>query len=53
MIKLTLKFLKFPEDDPHRRKPDISLAKNILNWGPSITFEEGLDRTVSFFKKLL
>ncbi len=50
---LTLEFLKFPEDDPYRRKPDISLAKNILNWMPHIPFEEGLDNTVSFFKEII
>ena len=31
-IKLKIKFLPLPIDDPYRRKPDISLAKNLLNW---------------------
>ena len=50
---LNLEFCEFPEDDPYRRKPDISLAKDILNWNPSIPFGEGLDKTLNFFKKIL
>lgn len=37
-------------DDPQRRQPDISKAKSILNWEPTISFEEGLARTLEYFK---
>ena len=55
IIKLTnsnssLKFLELPEDDPMQRKPDISKAKNILNWSPKIPLEEGLLKTIDWVK---
>jgi UDP-glucuronate decarboxylase len=46
-----LVFKDLPSDDPMRRKPDISLAKDKLNWEPSIELDEGLKRTISYFKK--
>lgn len=42
-----------PLDDPTRRKPDISLAKNTLNWEPKIKLEEGLNLTIDYFKQLI
>ncbi len=42
-----------PQDDPTRRKPDISLAKEKLNWEPEISFEEGLNRTIKEFSSRL
>lgn len=48
-----LSFKPLPQDDPCKRKPDIQLAKNKLNWSPSIDLEEGLTRTISYFKKVL
>ena len=50
-VKLIYKDL--PEDDPLRRKPDIKVAKNVLNWEPSITLSEGLDKTIKYFKNYL
>ena len=41
-----------PEDDPQRRRPDISLAEELLNWVPCISLEEGLCRTVEYFRDL-
>jgi nucleoside-diphosphate-sugar epimerase len=38
-----------PEDDPLRRKPSIKKAKSLLNWQPSVKFEEGLKKTIGFF----
>jgi len=38
-----------PPDDPVQRRPDITLAKDILGWGPRIGLEEGLSRTIDFF----
>ncbi len=45
-----LEFFSLPKDDPTRRKPDISKAKELLNWKPMIGFEEGLKKTVEFFR---
>ncbi len=42
-----------PQDDPARRKPDISLAKSTLDWVPKVQLEEGLTRTIGYFEDLL
>ena len=42
-----------PQDDPQQRQPDISLAKTALNWSPQVHLEEGLTRTIDYFKNLL
>ena len=42
-----------PEDDPLQRCPDISYAKETLEWEPTIELEEGLERTISYFKNVL
>lgn len=39
-----------PEDDPKRRNPDITKAKELLHWEPKVTLEEGLKKTVEYFK---
>ncbi len=41
------------EDDPIRRKPDISLAKQKLEWQPTIPLEEGLEKTIAYFQEAL
>lgn len=41
-----------PEDDPKERKPDISKAKRILDWEPSVLLEDGLKKTIEYFKSL-
>ena len=46
-------FHPLPQDDPVRRKPDISLAKEKLNWEPTILLREGLIRTIAYFRELL
>ena len=40
-----------PEDDPKQRKPDISLAKKNLNWQPKISLEDGIKKTIEYFKR--
>ena len=40
-----------PEDDPKQRKPDISLARSVLGWEPSIHLEEGLRQTIDYFRQ--
>tara|TARA_Y100000589_G_scaffold98220_1_gene92893 strand:+ start:2567 stop:3502 length:936 start_codon:yes stop_codon:yes gene_type:complete len=42
-----------PEDDPIRRRPKIDLAKEKLNWVPQISIDEGLDKTISYFRNIL
>lgn len=46
-------FKPLPSDDPRKRRPDISRAKNLLGWSPVIGLEEGLGSTVRYFRKLI
>ena len=39
-----------PADDPKQRRPDITLARNLLKWEPTVPLEEGLKRTIAYFK---
>ena len=48
----TIIFEPLPEDDPMQRQPDIALAREKLGWAPSIELEEGLKKTISYFKNL-
>ena len=43
-------FNELPQDDPKQRKPDISKARNFLNWEPKIDIDQGLDSTIKYFK---
>jgi len=51
--KSTIKYLDLPQDDPKQRKPDISLVKEIFNWNPKIETEEGLKKTINYFRTKL
>ena len=42
-----------PQDDPKQRCPDISLAKSILNWKPTIELKEGIQKTAAYFKQII
>ena len=46
-------FRDIPQDDPKRRKPDISQAKNLLNWSPACELEVGLNETINYFRSQL
>jgi UDP-glucuronate decarboxylase len=46
-------FNPLPPDDPRQRRPDITLAKSVLSWQPSVHAEEGLQKTVRYFQDLL
>jgi UDP-glucuronate decarboxylase len=46
-------FKPLPADDPHQRKPDISLAGARLGWEPRVPFEQGLARTIAYFEERL
>ena len=40
-----------PQDDPKQRQPDITQAKEVLGWEPTVPLEEGLKKTVAYFKE--
>jgi len=48
-----LKFVELPDDDPRQRCPDITMAREKLNWLPSISLEEGLKNTINYFEDIL
>ncbi|MBQ7287807.1 MAG: GDP-mannose 4,6-dehydratase, partial [Candidatus Gastranaerophilales bacterium] len=50
---IEIDFMPLPQDDPCKRKPDITLAKSMFNWEPKIKLEEGLDLTIKYFKERL
>lgn len=51
--KSQLVFRPLPQDDPKQRRPDITLAKQHLDWEPMVNIDSGLSRTISYFKKTL
>lgn len=56
VIKLTktnskIEFRPLPEDDPKKRKPDISQANDRLNWRPKVKLDDGLEMTIEYFRK--
>jgi UDP-glucuronate decarboxylase len=46
-----IEFLPLPADDPRRRKPDITLAREHLGWEPKVSLDEGLASTIDYFRK--
>ena len=48
-----IEFQPLPQDDPQQRKPDISLAREILGWTPSIELREGLEKSIPYFASKL
>jgi UDP-glucuronate decarboxylase len=58
VIKLTgsgskITFQPLPEDDPLQRQPDISLAKKELGWQPNVALQQGLEKTIAYFKSII
>ncbi len=51
--KSSIVFRPLPEDDPRKRCPNISLAKKNLGWKPVISLDEGLGKTITYFKEML
>jgi dTDP-glucose 4,6-dehydratase len=46
-------FKPLPQDDPRIRRPDISLAKKLLNWEPEVDRHDGLQRTLEYFRRVM
>ena len=46
-------YKSLPEDDPVQRQPDISLAKEKIDWAPKIQLKEGLIKTIKYFESIL
>jgi len=58
VLKLTgsrskLVFQPLPQDDPKQRKPDITLARSVLNWEPKVQLEQGLTKVIEYFKHVI
>ncbi len=51
--KSKIVFKPLPDDDPKKRKPDITLAKKELKWEPKVALEDGLKKTISYFEEVL
>lgn len=51
--KAKLSFHPLPSDDPMQRRPDITLAEEVLGWQPTVTLEEGLEKTIPYFARVL
>ena len=51
--KSKITFNPLPFDDPSKRQPDISLAKSELGWNPTVEIDDGLEKTIHYFKQVL
>ena len=51
--KSTIEYKPLPVDDPKVRQPDISRAKKVLSWEPRVHFEEGIKKTIDYFRESL
>ena len=51
--KSRITHLPLPADDPKQRKPDITLAKETLGWEPKIPLEQGIEKTIEYFRASL
>jgi UDP-glucuronate decarboxylase len=47
-----IEYRPLPQDDPVRRRPDISLAKRLLGWQPYVALEDGLVQTIAYFRAM-
>ena len=51
--KSRIEYRPLPQDDPVRRQPDITKARQVLDWEPRVALEDGLKETIGYFRKLL
>jgi nucleoside-diphosphate-sugar epimerase len=52
-VEVQIKYGKLPVDDPHRRCPDIRLAREILDWQPQTELNNGILQTIDWFRSVL
>lgn len=50
---LNVEYFDLPEDDPTRRKPDLSLAREIINWNPQYSVRQGIEKTIKNFESVI
>jgi UDP-glucuronate decarboxylase len=48
--RASIAFLPLPADDPKQRQPDIRLARELLHWEPSVGIDDGLQKTIEYFR---
>ena len=48
-----IEFRPLPVDDPKQRRPDITRARKLLGWQPEVTLEDGLARTLEYFRRVV
>ncbi|MEM7678644.1 MAG: SDR family NAD-dependent epimerase/dehydratase, partial [Myxococcota bacterium] len=51
--KSKITHLDLPKDDPKQRRPDITKAKDLLGWEPKVELDEGLDKTIEYFRSVV
>jgi nucleoside-diphosphate-sugar epimerase len=51
--KSTIEFRALPVDDPKQRRPDITRARSLLGWEPKVALEDGLGRTLEYFRTVV
>lgn len=51
--KSEISYLPLPQDDPRQRRPDITLAQNVLGWQPTVALDRGLEKTIAYFRQLV
>lgn len=51
--KSEIVFQPLPQDDPRQRRPDITLAKKQLDWEPKLKLEDGLQKTIEYFRQFV
>ena len=49
----SLEFKPLPVDDPRIRQPDISLARDLLDWEPQVDFDTGIEKTIEYFRAFI
>ena len=49
--EVRIRFCPLPSDDPRQRRPDLARARQLLGWSPSVTFQDGIKKTVDYFAK--
>ena len=51
--KSKIVYLPLPQDDPKQRKPDLNLAKKLINWQPTVSVRDGMQATIEYFKTIV